>query len=86
MKKLGKIKLNQLEKVDLKKREMEYILGGDDCDTCACAFGEENKVANDNYGYSQSGGSGYCACGCEGCQDPNDPAPFSEVNGNNAML
>ena len=38
MKYLGKVKLNQLAKSDLKKREMNALLGGAGCCGCACAY------------------------------------------------
>ncbi len=36
MKKIGKIKLIQLSEVELEKREMNALKGGDDCAYCVC--------------------------------------------------
>ena len=37
MKVLKKIKLNQLSKVELEKREMDALKGGNDCGDCTCS-------------------------------------------------
>ena len=43
MKKLSKIKLNQLNKAELSERELNRLLGGSNC--CICR-GQENLDAN----------------------------------------
>lgn len=37
MKKLGKIKLDQLNKAELSEKELNRLLGGENCCLCACA-------------------------------------------------
>ncbi len=37
MKTLKKLKLNQLSKADLEKREMNALKGGNDCGYCTCS-------------------------------------------------
>jgi natural product precursor len=37
MKKLGKIKLNQFSKNELKRRRMNALRGGNDCSECTCS-------------------------------------------------
>lgn len=55
MKTLGKLKLTQLSKAELEKRELNKISGGSPGDCCVCANGATNHVANDNGGlYSPS--------------------------------
>ncbi len=68
MKKLGKLKLNQISKADLEKKEMNYLTGGDNS-ICACACSGtsstvQNDTANDSYGYGGSGTGGDCRCAC----------------------
>lgn len=46
MKALGKLKLTQLSKLELEKREMNKISGGAPGECCICAYGAENH--NDN--------------------------------------
>jgi natural product precursor len=70
MKNLGKLKLNQLSKVDLEKREMNFLKGGGCC-ACACAGSypeTTNEATNDSFGYGQSGGGGNCECACCGME------------------
>lgn len=70
MKKITKLKLNHLAKVELDKREMNSIAGGAKCCICACAYSgnngpgsAENAAANLNGGYySPQGGTGYGSC------------------------
>ncbi|MDR1202106.1 MAG: TIGR04149 family rSAM-modified RiPP [Tannerellaceae bacterium] len=55
MKQLGKLKLNQLSKEELNKREMNRITGGAPGECCICQYGGTNHVANDAEGlYSPS--------------------------------
>lgn len=65
MKSLKKIKLNQLNKTSMEKREMEQLIGGSCCG-CGCngsSSSTSNANANWYGGYSQSyGGEKYCAC------------------------
>ncbi len=50
MKKLGKLKLNQLNKAEIQKRELNSLRGG--C-TCSCAYyGEQCPSGDDYYGGS----------------------------------
>lgn len=54
MKKLGKIKLNRLEKIDLEKREMNMVKGGScacvgTCHDCSCAYAGEQCSSGDSY-------------------------------------
>jgi natural product precursor len=69
MKKLNQLRLNQLSKVDLERREMSSLIGGD-CFTCACGCSysstSSNMSANAGYGYTQTAGwgDGNDACAC----------------------
>ena len=55
MKTLKKMKLAQLSKVELEKREMNKISGGVEGKCCVCAYGPENHFANEAGGlYSPS--------------------------------
>ena len=66
MKKLGKIKLNQLSKVELEKRALKFFVGGNCCG-CGCngpSSDFDNLNANYKSNYTQSyGGENYCSCG-----------------------
>ncbi|SFL21451.1 TIGR04149 family rSAM-modified RiPP [Proteiniphilum acetatigenes] len=75
MKTISKLKLNQLSKVELEKREMNALKGGTDADpTCNCncsGSGTQSATigANSNYGYQYSYGgdgsyTGYVECTC----------------------
>jgi natural product precursor len=63
MKKLSQLKLNQIGKSELKKREMRQLVGGECCG-CGCngpSSTDDNALANHGYGYSQSyGGAKWC--------------------------
>ena len=63
MKKLNRIKLNQLSKGELSERELKMLVGG--CDgICGCRNVKDypyNASANTNYGYHVKGGE---------CEDP----------------
>jgi natural product precursor len=52
MKKLSKLKLNQLGKAEMDKREMQYLTGG--CsNACSCAYaGPQCSSGDDYYGGS----------------------------------
>lgn len=55
MKALGKLKLTQLSKAELDKREMNKISGAAPGECCICANGYDNHFANDKGGlYSPS--------------------------------
>lgn len=55
MKTLGKLKLTQLSKAELEKRELNKISGGGPGECCVCAHGDTNHVANQSGGlYSPS--------------------------------
>ena len=64
MKKLGKLKLNQLSKVEIAKREMSSLKGG--ICQCACVSGNNTVNGNANAGGPgdeddlQSPEGGYC--------------------------
>jgi natural product precursor len=64
MKTLGKLKLNQIGKGELEKREMRQLVGGECCG-CGCngpSSTDDNFLANWNSHYSQSyGGAKKCA-------------------------
>jgi len=79
MKNLGKLKLNQLSKIELRKKEMILLTGGDgNSNSCNCGCSNNNVVANRDanavYGYQNSagygdlsdGGDGSVTCGCSG--------------------
>lgn len=58
MKTLGKLKLTQLNSVELRKNEMGQLVGGESCG-CGCngsSSTDNNANANWNSGYSISGG------------------------------
>jgi natural product precursor len=65
MKTIKSLKLNQIERVALKEREMNTLLGGECCG-CGChgpSSNRDNAYANWGAGYSQSqGGEQHCAC------------------------
>lgn len=55
MKTLGKLKLTQLSKAELEKRELNKISGGESGECCICAHGATNHKANAGGGlYSPS--------------------------------
>lgn len=55
MKTLGKLKLTQLSKAELEKREMNKVSGGAPGECCICAHGIDNHNANTSGGlYSSS--------------------------------
>ena len=57
MEKKGKIKLNQLTKVELNEKEMNRLLGGDNCCICGCSNGSDHIQATlDNGHYNNIGG------------------------------
>ena len=57
---LYSLKLNQLSKAELEKKEMSYIRGGDCSCNCACG-GSSSTTANSgaNLSYGVSGGGSY---------------------------
>ena len=64
MKKLTKIKLNQLCKAELNSREMAQLTGGLCCG-CGChgpSSTKENQDANAASGYGSIGGNKICWC------------------------
>ena len=77
MKKLERLKLNQLSREELKKRELNQIKGGTgECCGCGCYYQfEQGSSTSDNYsaniaqGYSISYG-GNVACGTTIPQGP----------------
>lgn len=55
MKTLGKLKLTQLSKSEIGKRELNKLSGGGEGDCCICAYGQTNYNANTGKGlYSPS--------------------------------
>lgn len=68
MKKIEKLKLNQLSKEELKKRELNQIRGGSCCKCCCGYQWEGDSSTGDNYSANLAAGhtSSYgdiCACG-----------------------
>lgn len=66
MRKLNKVKLNQLNEAELSERELNRLLGGTRCCICGCqgpSGSNDNFSANINGGssglYSPSGGFGH---------------------------
>lgn len=60
MKKLGKIKLNQLNEVEVNEKEMNRLIGGRNCCACGCFTSPsvDNSIANYNGNLvSPSGGT-----------------------------
>jgi natural product precursor len=53
MKTLGKLKLNQLRKAELEKREMNALKGGCSC-KCVCAGGWDHLNTSSNTGSSSA--------------------------------
>lgn len=64
MKKISKLKLNNLSASALEAREMNHLTGGDNYCECSCAPGVD--VASPLAYSSDSPPNGQCACGC-GC-------------------
>lgn len=62
--KLKKLKLTQLNNVELREDEMKHLIGAESCG-CGCngsSSAQSNATFNWNAGYSQSsGGNNYCA-------------------------
>ncbi len=56
MEKKGKIKLNQLNKVELNEKEMNRLLGGDNCCICGCVLGSDHIQATLTNGYANNAG------------------------------
>ena len=84
MKKLGKLKLNHLDKANLENKEMNLLKGGNCC-ACACAGpspSATNSSYNDAYDYGQSGGNGGpCACACCGMDIFNYENNLNDAHG-----
>ena len=60
MKKLGKIKLNQLNEVEVNEKEMNRLIGGRNCCTCGCVTSDDQDNNKANYAdnlHSPSGGT-----------------------------
>jgi natural product precursor len=63
MKKIGKLKLNQLSKSELEKREMNFLKGGG-C-YCGCYYqGQGGSQTVDNRNANVAGGLESCDCIC----------------------
>ena len=67
MKNLGKLKLNQLSKAEIEKREMNALKGGDPTCGCGCHYSGsggsseyDNQNANAANGQGSSGGNVIC--------------------------
>lgn len=70
MKTISKLKLNQLSKAELERRDLNQIKGGECCCSCACAGpSSTSDNARSNQGYGVAGdkeyGSGSGLCWCE---------------------
>jgi|BioPla2DNA2_1021312.scaffolds.fasta_scaffold139630_2 natural product precursor len=69
MKQIERLKLNQLSKEELQKRELKQIKGGNLC-KCCCGYAGEpggslttsNMTANYNAGHTSSYGEEFCYC------------------------
>jgi len=79
MKNLKRLKLNQIGKAELEKREMNFLLGGNCCN-CGCAYAgnggsstSDNLYANSDNGYTitATGPGGVQGCSFDGgmCTD-----------------
>jgi natural product precursor len=73
MKKINKLKLTQLSKLEIEKRQMNVLRGGESW-TCACGCGypdisptSSNRTANAGYGYTSTYGWTYGADGNDQC-------------------
>ncbi|MBC5633879.1 TIGR04149 family rSAM-modified RiPP [Parabacteroides hominis] len=57
MKSIGKLKITQLSKAELGKRELNRLVGGERCCTCGCRPGgsSSSDVTYANYGGGSSG-------------------------------
>lgn len=68
MKNLGKLKLNQLSKAELEKREMNFLRGGADDPYCSCGCFYEGEIGgssrSDNSNKNWEGGKKSCTCEC----------------------
>ncbi len=62
MKKIKKLKLNQLSKDELGKREMNYIKGGDCC--CGCWYAGSGGSSTYDNGMANLNGGGLHSSGC----------------------
>ncbi|GHV40063.1 hypothetical protein FACS1894179_05990 [Bacteroidia bacterium] len=74
MKKLSKLKLNNLNKVELDEQEMEILKGGAGC-CCSCwAAGSGGSSTSDNDSANTAGGlSSIYGCDGGGAGDTNEP-------------
>jgi natural product precursor len=70
MKQIERLKLNQLSKEELQKRELKQLKGGNEC-VCCCGYAGEpggystgdNALANYQSGYTESyGDPAFCYC------------------------
>lgn len=71
MKKLGKLKLNQIEKSEMENREMNNLKGGGDSCSCGCHYAStggssyaDNRKANWTGGQTSYGGGETVTCSC----------------------
>lgn len=81
MKKIEKLKLNQLSHSELEKREMNFLLGGSDSSCiCGCVYADEGGASKADNGYtnwysrldSPGGGDYYGQCkNCTGVYYPD---------------
>ena len=74
MNKMEKLKLNQLSKAELERRQMNALFGGTITDpSCICncsssTMMSDTRIANSRYGYQYSNGGPYgdsCFCSCD---------------------
>jgi natural product precursor len=68
MKKLQNLKIYQLEKAQMSKRELQFLRGGGTPGDCRCGCNgpsslEDNFLANKEYGYTETYGGAWC-CSC----------------------
>ena len=64
MKNLGKLKLNQISKVELEKREMNFLRGGGCSTSCQCTYGGAMTMDNDSASYETQACNCTCSCPC----------------------
>jgi natural product precursor len=87
MKKLSKLKLNQLSENELNEREMCRLLGSGTPGNCQCGCNysasggsstSDNSSANNTYGYSSDPTTTAPAQSAYYCSNPNPPTDYSD--------
>lgn len=70
MKTIGKLKLAQLSKAELSKREQNHLVGGDGCCLCGCVYAQYGGSSTSGNGGANEGG------GSSGLYSPAGGAQF----------